>query len=125
MRGNSAAFRLAALLVLLTCFVWTTQGDKDEKDWQIALGANVEIPGVCRVCKWLIKRVRGSLHEAESKEEIREQLDVACQKASFLKRVCRFFVRKFADKLPDEISSSENDRTVCVHLKACRRKYLL
>ncbi|KAL2098805.1 hypothetical protein ACEWY4_005285 [Coilia grayii] len=117
MGGRSPALFLGILVILLTCLVWTSHGDGGVE--KIVSDTDASIPGACRVCTWVVKKIRRNLPNGGSKEEIKERLEAVCNR-SFLKRVCLWFVRKFLNKLPDEISSKDDARTICVHLKACR-----
>ncbi|XP_031436458.1 antimicrobial peptide NK-lysin-like [Clupea harengus] len=83
------------------------------------------IPGACKVCKWIIKKMRKSIHEGSTEEVIRESLEAVCNKTFMLKRVCRWFVKKYIDRLTKELSTSDDVRTICVNLKACRPRSLL
>ncbi|XP_048126827.1 antimicrobial peptide NK-lysin-like [Alosa alosa] len=80
----------------------------------------VQLRGLCGACKWIVKKVRKALPEDADQVEIREQLETVCNKIGLLKSICKKFVKKYMAKLVAEISSADDAKTACVHLKACK-----
>ncbi|XP_062379175.1 antimicrobial peptide NK-lysin-like [Sardina pilchardus] len=121
MTGVSAPF-LCVTLILLTCSVWTSHEAGFEEQSLKTESGEEAFPGACRACKWIVKKMRKRIPDGAAEDVIREKLGSVCDKAFILKPACRWLVRKYIDKLTAELSTSDDVRTICVHLKACRPK---
>ncbi|KAJ8333209.1 hypothetical protein SKAU_G00421050 [Synaphobranchus kaupii] len=101
-----------------------------ETDDDMALEAEAEaettenIPGFCSICKRIMNKVKASMSDHESKEEITKKLHNVCNKMRVFKRTCKKVVNKYLVKLVDELLTSDGARTACVKIKLCKRKAL-
>ncbi|KAJ8333210.1 hypothetical protein SKAU_G00421060 [Synaphobranchus kaupii] len=82
------------------------------------------IPGSCLICKSIMNKVKASMSDHESKEEIKKKLHNVCNKLHFVKGTCKKVVNKYLNKLADELLTSDGARTACVKIKLCKPKAL-
>ncbi|XP_062379286.1 antimicrobial peptide NK-lysin-like [Sardina pilchardus] len=80
----------------------------------------VQLRGLCGACKWIVNKVRKALPQDADQDEVKEKLKTVCNKIGLLKSICKKFVGKYIAKLVAEISSADDAKTACVHLKACK-----
>ncbi len=52
-------------------------------------------------------------------DDIARMLGGVCDEIGFLKSLCRLFVNKYTDTLVEELSTTDNARTICVHIGVC------
>ncbi|KAG5265993.1 hypothetical protein AALO_G00248650 [Alosa alosa] len=123
MTGIYTPLFLCITSILLTS-VWTSH-EAGFEEQRVKTGSGTEaFPGACKACKWIVKKMRKALPDEAGEDIIREQLKSVCNKTFILKSACRWLVRKYTDQLTAELSTSDDVRTICVHLKACRPKSL-
>ncbi|KAJ7989206.1 hypothetical protein DPEC_G00317100 [Dallia pectoralis] len=79
-----------------------------------------QLPGICWACKWALRKVKASLRHKPTKEIIEGKLSAVCQNIGFLRFLCRRFVRRFLSVLTEELSTTDDVRTICVNVRACR-----
>ncbi|CAG5866507.1 unnamed protein product [Menidia menidia] len=84
-----------------------------------------QIPGLCWACKWTLKKVKKLAGPDATSEDIRAVLLKACDQIGKLKSMCRGFVKKNLDELVEELSTTDDVRTICVNLRACKPKGLM
>ncbi|KAJ8398161.1 hypothetical protein AAFF_G00430050 [Aldrovandia affinis] len=83
------------------------------------------LPGSCYVCKRVIEKVKKSLHDKASKEEIIKKLHNVCNKLGPVKSLCNKLVNKNLNKLAAELSSDDSPRQACVNMKLCKPKVFM
>ncbi|XP_063079942.1 antimicrobial peptide NK-lysin-like [Engraulis encrasicolus] len=77
-------------------------------------------PGVCWACKWLLNKVKKSISAASSPDEITGKLRAGCEQIGFLRSMCKGFVKRYLSVLVEELSTTDEVRSICVSLKACK-----
>uniref|UniRef100_A0A4W5M968 Saposin B-type domain-containing protein n=2 Tax=Hucho hucho TaxID=62062 RepID=A0A4W5M968_9TELE len=119
-------------LSLLACSVWEIHGhyqEDDQEDQEVVKaqpGKRMEqkLLGVCWVCKWALNKVKEST-TSDSQEELKKNLLSVCDNVGFLKSMCKGLVKKHLPVLIEELSTSDDVRTICVNIKACKPKEVL
>uniref|UniRef100_A0A8C7Z649 Saposin B-type domain-containing protein n=1 Tax=Oryzias sinensis TaxID=183150 RepID=A0A8C7Z649_9TELE len=84
-----------------------------------------KLPGMCWGCKWMLKKVKAALGNTTKVEKIKSQLSKVCDKIGLLRSQCKKFVAKNVDVLTEELTTTDDVRTICVNVRACRPKELL
>ncbi|XP_041703048.1 antimicrobial peptide NK-lysin-like [Coregonus clupeaformis] len=128
---KTSLFLLA--LCLLACSVWEIHGQCQEvdPDDQEVVEAQPEkhmeqqLKGTCWVCKWALNKVKKSISTSSSPEELKQKLLSVCDNVGFLKSMCEDLVKKHLWVLIEELSTSDDVRTICVKIKACKPKEVL
>uniref|UniRef100_A0A674F7T8 Antimicrobial peptide NK-lysin-like n=1 Tax=Salmo trutta TaxID=8032 RepID=A0A674F7T8_SALTR len=121
---------------LLACSVWEIHGqcqevDLDDQEDQEVVEAQTEkrmakqLKGTCWVCKWALNKVKKSISTSSSQETLKQKLLSVCDKVGFLKSMCKGLVKKHLWVLIEELSTSDDVRTICVNIKACKQKEVL
>ncbi|XP_070776561.1 NK-lysin tandem duplicate 4 [Enoplosus armatus] len=118
--------------VLVTCSVWTVHGrsfkvniDDDE---QVEVEVSVEagkLPGVCWACKWALNKVKKTIGPNATAESLTSKLMSVCDKIGLLKRLCSKFVKAHLGELVEELTTTDDVRTICVNAGACKPKDVL
>ncbi|KAM9433502.1 antimicrobial peptide NK-lysin-like isoform 2-T2 [Salvelinus alpinus] len=119
-------------LSLLACSVWKIHGQCQEvdPDDQEVVEKQLEkrmqqLKGTCWVCKWALNKVKKSISASSSQEELKQKLLSVCDNVGFLKSMCKGLVKKHLWVLIEELSTSDDVRTICVNIKACKPKEVL
>ncbi|XP_013981229.2 antimicrobial peptide NK-lysin-like [Salmo salar] len=120
-------------LSLLACSVWEIHGQCQEVDLddQEVVEAQPEkrmakqLKGTCWVCEWALNKVKKSISTSSSPETLKQKLLSVCDKVGFLKSMCKGLVKKHLWVLIEELSTSDDVRTICVNIKACKQKEVL
>ncbi|XP_029586525.1 antimicrobial peptide NK-lysin-like [Salmo trutta] len=114
-------------LSLLACSVWEIQGQCREDDQEAQSEKRMEqtLVGTCWVCEWALKKVKESTSTSDSQETLKQKLLSVCDKVGFLKSMCKGLVKKHLWVLIEELSTSDDVRTICVNIKACKQKEVL
>ncbi|CAB1330663.1 unnamed protein product [Coregonus sp. 'balchen'] len=120
-------------LCLLACSVWEIHGQCQEvdPDDQEVVEAQPEkhmeqqLMGTCRVCKWALNKVKKSISTSSRQEEVKQKLLSICNKVPFGKCMCEDLVKKHLWVLIEELSTSDDVRTICINIKACKPKEIL
>uniref|UniRef100_A0A4W5LUD6 Saposin B-type domain-containing protein n=1 Tax=Hucho hucho TaxID=62062 RepID=A0A4W5LUD6_9TELE len=79
---------------------------------------------VGRMCKWALKKVKQSISTSSS-QEIKQKLLSVCDTIPFVKSMYKDLVKKHLWVLIEELSTSDDVKTVCVNIKACKPKKVL
>ncbi|XP_075874082.1 antimicrobial peptide NK-lysin [Nelusetta ayraudi] len=95
--------------------------DDDEEDLDLT-GEPAGLPGLCWLCKWGLNKVKKQLGKNETAAIITDKLNKMCSHAGLLKSRCQKFVKSHISVLVEELTTSDNVRTICVNLKACKKK---
>ncbi|XP_038864804.1 antimicrobial peptide NK-lysin-like [Salvelinus namaycush] len=120
-------------LSLLACSVWKIHGHRQEvdPDDQEVVEAKPkkcmeqQLKGTCWVCKWALNKVKKSISASSSQEELKQKLLSVCDNVGFLKSMCKGLVKRHLWVLIEELSTSDDVRTICVNIKACKPKEVL
>ncbi|KAM9433501.1 antimicrobial peptide NK-lysin-like [Salvelinus alpinus] len=120
-------------LSLLACSVWKIHGqcqevdpdDQEVVEKQLEKRMEQQLKGTCWVCKWALNKVKKSISASSSQEELKQKLLSVCDNVGFLKSMCKGLVKKHLWVLIEELSTSDDVRTICVNIKACKPKEVL
>ncbi|XP_041669070.1 NK-lysin tandem duplicate 4 [Cheilinus undulatus] len=127
----SSSVLLVCLLV--TCSVWMGHGasvevridDQEPVDLDGSVGDLTKIPGVCWACKWALKKVKKVVGQNGTAEVLKSKLLTCCDEIGLLRSLCRRFVKKHLGELIEELTTTDDVRTICVNTGACKPKELL
>ncbi|KAG7465958.1 hypothetical protein MATL_G00159650 [Megalops atlanticus] len=100
------------------------EGTDNELEVQSGAEARAQLPGVCWACKWIVKRMKKSfaITKGTTPEEVKNKLLGMCDRIGFLKSLCRRFLGKVADKLAEELSTTDDVATICANVHACKKR---
>ncbi|XP_047467922.1 antimicrobial peptide NK-lysin-like [Mugil cephalus] len=118
------------MCILVTCSVWTVHGRSvqvriDDED-QVESSMDVEgIPGKCWACKWALNKVKKVVGPNATAESLTAKLNAVCNEIGLLKAVCRKLVKSYLGTLVEELTTTDDVRTICVNIKACKPKEAL
>nr|XP_020446728.1 antimicrobial peptide NK-lysin-like isoform X2 [Monopterus albus] len=113
--------------ILVTCSVWTVHGrtfevsidDQKQVDVEISVEAGKR-PGLCWACKWALNKVKAVIGPNTTTENITTKLKSICDQIGLLKSMCRKFVTKHLQELIEELTTTDDVRTICVNTRACK-----
>ncbi|XP_016395172.1 antimicrobial peptide NK-lysin-like [Sinocyclocheilus rhinocerous] len=80
-----------------------------------------QLPGMCWACKWAMKKVKKQISNGATPDDIKKKLGMVCDEIGFLKSLCRKFVNKYTDTLVEELSTTDDARTICVNITVCKK----
>ncbi|KAE8289983.1 hypothetical protein D5F01_LYC11695 [Larimichthys crocea] len=110
---------------------WTVHGrnlkvnDDDQEGAELDISVEArKLPGLCWVCKWSLNKVKKLLGRNTTAELVKEKLMRVCNEIGLLKSLCKKFVKGHLGELIEELTTSDDVRTICVNLKACKPKEL-
>uniref|UniRef100_W5KKZ5 Saposin B-type domain-containing protein n=1 Tax=Astyanax mexicanus TaxID=7994 RepID=W5KKZ5_ASTMX len=89
------------------------QADIQAEEQQISGG---KIPGVCWACKWAMKKLKKHLGTKENADAIKAKLLKVCSGIGLLKKRCENFINKNIDVLTEELSTSDDPKTICTNI---------
>ncbi|XP_041828204.1 NK-lysin tandem duplicate 4 [Melanotaenia boesemani] len=118
------------LCILVTCSVWAVQGRSvevsidDEERVEISVEARA-LPGMCWGCKWALNRVKKIIGQNATAEKLKSKLNTVCNEIGLLKAACRKFVKTHLGELIEELTTTDDVRTICVNTGACKPKELM
>nr|WEF74172.1 NK-lysin [Thamnaconus modestus] len=95
--------------------------DDDEEDLDLT-GETAKLPGLCWLCKWGPNKVKKQLGKNGTAALITDKLNKMCAQAGLLKSMCQKFVKSHISVLVEELTTSDNVRTICGNIKACKKK---
>uniref|UniRef100_A0A667WXD8 NK-lysin tandem duplicate 4 n=1 Tax=Myripristis murdjan TaxID=586833 RepID=A0A667WXD8_9TELE len=82
-----------------------------------------KLPGICWACKWALNKVKKAAGN-NATAEVKIIILLLCDQIGFLKSLCRKFVKKNLSVLIEELSTTDDVRTICVNLKACKALFV-
>ncbi|XP_048046948.1 antimicrobial peptide NK-lysin-like [Megalobrama amblycephala] len=116
---------LVTLLISSVCaFHWEMHKEEsNENEIEESSGdiQTEQLPGMCWVCKWAMKKVKKQISNGTTQDEIKKKLSMVCDQIGFLKSLCRKFVNKYTDTLVEELSTTDDARTICVNISVCKK----
>ncbi|KAG9268631.1 antimicrobial peptide NK-lysin-like [Astyanax mexicanus] len=95
------------------------QADIQAEEQQISGG---KIPGVCWACKWAMGKLKKHLGTKENADAIKAKLLKVCSGIGLLKKRCENFINKNIDVLTEELSTSDDPKTICTNIGVCKEK---
>uniref|UniRef100_A0A8C7Z2Q1 Saposin B-type domain-containing protein n=1 Tax=Oryzias sinensis TaxID=183150 RepID=A0A8C7Z2Q1_9TELE len=100
----------------LSSTVWTISetGRVTLDDENQLEGSEEGLPGMCWGCKWMLKKVKAALGNTTKVEKIKSQLSKVCDKIGLLRSQCKKFVAKNVDVLTEELTTTDDVRTICL-----------
>ncbi|CAB1432485.1 unnamed protein product [Pleuronectes platessa] len=124
-----ATSSILLLGLLVTCSVWTVKGrsfqididDQEQVDVEISVEAG-KIPGACWACKWALGKVKRVIGPNATAEMVKSHLNSICNEIGLLKSTCRKFVKVHLGELIEELTTTDDVRTICVNTRACKPK---
>ncbi|XP_060918713.1 NK-lysin tandem duplicate 4 isoform X2 [Labrus mixtus] len=132
--GSTATMEASSVLLLMcilgTCSVWTVHGASlevnidDQEHQQVDVDVDISLPGVCWVCKWTLNKVKKALSHNGTAERVKAKLLSCCEEIGILKSLCRRFVKKHLGELIEELTTTDDVKTICVNTGACKPKEL-
>ncbi|KTG39409.1 hypothetical protein cypCar_00045827 [Cyprinus carpio] len=78
-----------------------------------------QLPGLCWACKWAMGKLKSEITKGSTKDDIKNMLGTVCDGIGFLKYLCRMLVNKYMGTLIEELSTTDDARTICVHVGIC------
>nr|QEM39061.1 NK-lysin [Sebastiscus marmoratus] len=114
--------------ILATCSVWTVHGrsfeisidDQEQVEVDISVNAG-KLPGVCWACKWALNKVKKAVGNNATAEKLKSKLMSVCDQIGLLKSLCRKFVKVHLPELIEELTTTDNVKTICVNTGACKK----
>ncbi|XP_076733678.1 antimicrobial peptide NK-lysin-like [Maylandia zebra] len=97
--------------------------DEEDVDVGISMGAS-GLPGKCWACKWILNKVKKLAGPNATAESLKSKLLSVCDGIGLLKSLCRKFVKVHLGELIEELTTTDDVRTICVNMGACKSKEL-
>ncbi|KAL0969559.1 hypothetical protein UPYG_G00229090 [Umbra pygmaea] len=125
---------LLLALCLLACSVWAVSGQCPDNDLDdLVLEDEIQpgelmkqqLMGTCWACKWALNKVKNAIGKGSSNDQVKGKLLSVCDQIGFVKSLCKSLVKKHLWVLVEELSTTDDVRTICVNIKACKPKELL
>uniref|UniRef100_A0A3B3XCV9 Saposin B-type domain-containing protein n=1 Tax=Poecilia mexicana TaxID=48701 RepID=A0A3B3XCV9_9TELE len=119
------------LCIFLACSIWMVQGrslkiriDDDDDGDELGEPDVQGLPGMCWGCKWALNKLKKQLGSNATAEAIKAKLRSVCDGIGLLKSKCRKFVNTNLGVLIEELTTTDDVRTICVNVGACKPKDL-
>uniref|UniRef100_A0A8C1K0N2 Antimicrobial peptide NK-lysin-like n=1 Tax=Cyprinus carpio TaxID=7962 RepID=A0A8C1K0N2_CYPCA len=80
-----------------------------------------QLPGLCWACKWAMGKLKSEITKGSTKDDIKKKLGMVCDEIGFLKSLCRKLVNEYKDTLVEELSTTDDARTICVNIGVCKK----
>uniref|UniRef100_A0A8C2D9L4 Saposin B-type domain-containing protein n=1 Tax=Cyprinus carpio TaxID=7962 RepID=A0A8C2D9L4_CYPCA len=108
-------------------------------------------PGICKVCKLAMKKLKKQISNGATlvcnssvsyafnknscetnslmlillvtflQDDVKKKLAMVCDEIDSLKSLCRKFVYKYKDTLVEELSTTDDARTICINIGVCKK----
>uniref|UniRef100_A0A9J7ZZM8 Saposin B-type domain-containing protein n=1 Tax=Cyprinus carpio carpio TaxID=630221 RepID=A0A9J7ZZM8_CYPCA len=78
-------------------------------------------PGICKVCKLAMKKLKKQISNGATLDDVKKKLAMVCDEIDSLKSLCRKFVYKYKDTLVEELSTTDDARTICINIGVCKK----
>uniref|UniRef100_A0A3B5BEX1 Antimicrobial peptide NK-lysin-like n=1 Tax=Stegastes partitus TaxID=144197 RepID=A0A3B5BEX1_9TELE len=122
------------LCIVAACTVWAVHGrtlevsiSEGEQEEVLDMDVTVDVrklPGICWACKWALNKVK-KLAGSNSTVEVRPKLNSVCDQIGLLKSLCRKFVKTHLGELVEELTTTDDVRTICVNYDSLQLKHFL
>ncbi|XP_040917379.1 NK-lysin tandem duplicate 4 [Toxotes jaculatrix] len=130
--STMATSSVLLMCILVTCSVWTVHGrtfeitidDQEQVDVDVSVEAG-KLPGLCWACKWALGKVKRIIGTNTTSENLKSKLNIICEEMGLLKKLCHKFVKSHLGVLIEELTTTDDVRTICVNTGACKPKELL
>ncbi|XP_038162993.1 antimicrobial peptide NK-lysin-like [Cyprinodon tularosa] len=114
-------------IIFMAGSVWVVQGRGlevriDDTELEEPVLEQQGIPGLCWACKWALNKLKKSLSQNATAEAIKAKLKAVCKGAGFLKSKCNKFVEKQLGVLVEELTTTDDVKTICINTGACKSK---
>ncbi|KAF4084117.1 hypothetical protein AMELA_G00125060 [Ameiurus melas] len=93
--------------------------DSADQDEDLPMSKIQVFPGSCWACKWAMNNVKSHLGNNPTVGLIKAQLAEVCNSIGFLRGICKSIISKYLDTLVEELSTTDDSRTICVHIGIC------
>ncbi|XP_016401802.1 antimicrobial peptide NK-lysin-like [Sinocyclocheilus rhinocerous] len=80
-----------------------------------------QLPGLCWACKWAMGKLKKRISNGTTADDIKKKLGMICDQIGFLKSMCRKFVNKYMGTLIEELSTTDDARTICANIGVCKK----
>ncbi|KAM9466841.1 antimicrobial peptide NK-lysin-like isoform 1-T2 [Clarias gariepinus] len=87
-----------------------------KKDLQIP---EEQLPGACWACKWAMGKLKKELGNNSNQDTIKQAVTSVCDTIGFLQSICRKMINKYLDVLVEELSTTDDPKTICVNIGIC------
>ncbi|XP_026085944.1 antimicrobial peptide NK-lysin-like [Carassius auratus] len=81
-----------------------------------------QLPGLCWACKWAMGKLKKRISNGTTADEVKKKLENICDRIGFLKSLCRKFVNKYMGTLIEELSTTDDAKTICINIRVCKKK---
>lgn len=98
--------------------------DVEEMDADVTMDAR-KLPGICWACKWALDKVKKIMGPNATAQSLTPKLKAVCDNIGLLKSLCRKFVKNHLGELIEELTTTDDVKTICINIKACKPKELL
>ncbi|KTG46647.1 hypothetical protein cypCar_00036716 [Cyprinus carpio] len=88
-----------------------SSGEIENKDKQL-----LESAGLASVIRKLKKQISKT-----TLDYIKKKLGMVCDEIGFLKTLCRKLVNRYMDILVEELSTTDDTRTICANIGVCKK----
>ncbi|XP_058606436.1 antimicrobial peptide NK-lysin-like [Onychostoma macrolepis] len=116
---------LIALLISSVCALQWEMHKEESTGNELEEGSGEiqteQLPGTCWACKWVMKKLKKQISNGATPDDIKKKLGMVCDEIGFLKSLCRKFVNKYTDTLIEELSTTDDARTICVNVTVCKK----
>ncbi|XP_008278197.1 NK-lysin tandem duplicate 4 [Stegastes partitus] len=123
------------LCIVAACTVWAVHGrtlevsiSEGEQEEVLDMDVTVDVrklPGICWACKWALNKVKKLAGSNSTVEKLTAKLNSVCDQIGLLKSLCRKFVKTHLGELVEELTTTDDVRTICVNVRACKSKELM
>ncbi|KTG32743.1 hypothetical protein cypCar_00037259 [Cyprinus carpio] len=117
-------------IILITLLIFSACAQHWEMHKEESIGNELEessgeiqteqLPGLCWACKWAMGKLKKQISNGTTADEIKNKLGTTCDQIGFLKSLCRKFVNKYMGTLIEELSTTDDARTICVNIGICK-----
>ncbi|XP_050990153.1 NK-lysin tandem duplicate 4 [Labeo rohita] len=116
---------LIALLISSVCALhWEMRKEKSTgNEFEESSGEiqTEQAPGICWTCKWAMKKLKKQISNGATQDDIKKKLEMICDEIGFLKSQCKTFVNQYRDTLVEELSTTDDAKTICVNIGVCKK----
>uniref|UniRef100_A0A3Q3W9M4 Saposin B-type domain-containing protein n=1 Tax=Mola mola TaxID=94237 RepID=A0A3Q3W9M4_MOLML len=78
---------------------------------------HLQLLGVCWLCQWALNKVKKRIGANVTVESLKSKVSSICNEAGFLKSKCRKFVARHLGEFIEELTTTDDVRTICINAK--------